>query len=293
MARLSRVLSAAVVGASAAMLPVSAHAQHQARGGVSIAHVTGSVVNASSTSSRSTSPKPTPAARSAASSATSAADRFAAPWSRPSVRRQWPARSATGRAASRSRRCRRATTSCAHTWPVSLRHAANRSVSPAPPLIVPQLQLRRIEKRRRNHGQRRNGAAGASNRRRRLPAPAGRATRRPHRGKDAHPHSETAWRLRHIRRSILKSDSGSRDLLTGDEPEIAAEGSFFGKRARWRGQLRLLLRRCAAQRRGQSAHDERVRARRAFRRCRAAARHRVCLDRVADARPATGRFARR
>ena len=96
--------------------------------------------------------------------------------------------------------------------------------------VVPQLQLRRID----------NVAATSGNTETTLPArpivaagfqlPQGETAAEDGKsatGKDAHPHSETAWRLRHIKRSILKSDTGS-PLLTGDDPEIA-QGSFFGK----------------------------------------------------------------
>lgn len=43
--------------------------------------------------------------------------------------------------------------------------------------------------------------------------------------KDDHPHTETAWRLRHIKRSILK-DSAREILVTADE---APRGSAFGR----------------------------------------------------------------
>ena len=43
----------------------------------------------------------------------------------------------------------------------------------------------------------------------------------------SHPHSETAWRLRHIKRSILKSES-SAIVLAGAEPE-ASDPSLFGR----------------------------------------------------------------
>jgi hypothetical protein len=45
--------------------------------------------------------------------------------------------------------------------------------------------------------------------------------------KDSHPHTETAWRLRHIKRSILK-DSSNAIVLTDDDAEIADE-SIFGR----------------------------------------------------------------
>ncbi len=45
--------------------------------------------------------------------------------------------------------------------------------------------------------------------------------------KDAHPHSETAWRLRHIKRSILK-DQSNAVVLAGNDPDISDE-SIFGR----------------------------------------------------------------
>ena len=43
-----------------------------------------------------------------------------------------------------------------------------------------------------------------------------------------HPHTETAWRLRHLKRSILKNASGVVDVADDDEGEIA-DGSAFGR----------------------------------------------------------------
>jgi hypothetical protein len=45
--------------------------------------------------------------------------------------------------------------------------------------------------------------------------------------KAAHPHTETAWRLRHIKRSILK-DRSNAIVLAGDDAEID-DGSIFGR----------------------------------------------------------------
>ncbi|HVL66665.1 MAG TPA: carboxypeptidase-like regulatory domain-containing protein [Vicinamibacterales bacterium] len=45
--------------------------------------------------------------------------------------------------------------------------------------------------------------------------------------KDTHPHSEMAWRLRHIKRSILK-DQSSTVVFTGDDVD-PDEGSIFGR----------------------------------------------------------------
>jgi hypothetical protein len=44
--------------------------------------------------------------------------------------------------------------------------------------------------------------------------------------KDAHPHSETAWRLRHIKRSILKERSNAIIVATD---ETLSDGSVFGR----------------------------------------------------------------
>lgn len=44
---------------------------------------------------------------------------------------------------------------------------------------------------------------------------------------EPHPHSETAWRLRHIKRSILKSES-SAIVVTADNVEVS-EASMFGR----------------------------------------------------------------
>jgi hypothetical protein len=43
-----------------------------------------------------------------------------------------------------------------------------------------------------------------------------------------HPHTETAWRLRHIRRSILK-DSAPISVFTGGNDDLVADGSVFGR----------------------------------------------------------------
>ncbi len=45
-------------------------------------------------------------------------------------------------------------------------------------------------------------------------------------GKDSHSHSETAWRLRHIKRSVLKSDNGS-SIFDAENSDL--EQSFFGR----------------------------------------------------------------
>ena len=45
--------------------------------------------------------------------------------------------------------------------------------------------------------------------------------------KSAHPHTDLAWRLRHLKRSILKSESGAV-IIAADDREFE-QGSFFGK----------------------------------------------------------------
>ena len=46
--------------------------------------------------------------------------------------------------------------------------------------------------------------------------------------KDTHPHTETAWRLRHIKRSILK-DRGPIVALVESDEELVPDGSLFGR----------------------------------------------------------------
>ena len=45
---------------------------------------------------------------------------------------------------------------------------------------------------------------------------------------DNHPHSETAWRLRHIKRSILK-DSSNAVVMPGNEGPVASSSALFGR----------------------------------------------------------------
>ena len=92
--------------------------------------------------------------------------------------------------------------------------------------VVPLLQLRRIDSVAATTGDatlvtRPIVAAG-------FQLPQGEATEENGSGKDSHSHTETAWRMRHIKRSILKNDNGSA-LFTDDDPEIAPENSFFGR----------------------------------------------------------------
>jgi hypothetical protein len=90
---------------------------------------------------------------------------------------------------------------------------------------VPELQLRRLEHVVGTGGEktltsRPIVAAGFQ-----LPQA---ATEKSAEGEDgqAHPHSELAWRLRHLKRSILKNESGI--AIPAEETEFA-QGSFFGR----------------------------------------------------------------
>jgi hypothetical protein len=93
---------------------------------------------------------------------------------------------------------------------------------------VPQLQIRRLDGATGTAGpagtpvpSRPIVAAGFS-----LPAaePAAEGSDAP---KDSHPHSETAWRLRHIKRSILK-DRANGIVLADSESDLSDE-SIFGR----------------------------------------------------------------
>jgi hypothetical protein len=93
---------------------------------------------------------------------------------------------------------------------------------------VPQLEMRRIESATGTSGtdtpmpSRPIIAAGFN-----LPPaePPGEAAKDD--GKDSHPHSETAWRLRHIKRSILKDESNAI-VIAGNDPDLTDE-SIFGR----------------------------------------------------------------
>jgi len=94
---------------------------------------------------------------------------------------------------------------------------------------VPQLQIRRIDDVAGPTGtadtplpSRPIVAAGFS-----LPAAESAAAESADASKDSHPHSETAWRLRHIKRSILKERSNAI-VLAGNEPDLSDE-SIFGR----------------------------------------------------------------
>ena len=99
------------------------------------------------------------------------------------------------------------------------------------PASAPQLEMRRLDGATGTSGtaepplpSRPIIAAGFS-----LPAAeAPEATAASNEGaKASHPHSETAWRLRHIKRSILK-DQSSAIVLAGNEPDLS-DGSVFGR----------------------------------------------------------------
>jgi TonB-dependent receptor-like protein/carboxypeptidase family protein len=61
-----------------------------------------------------------------------------------------------------------------------------------------------------------------------LEAPASSTTAAAAESKDDHPHSETAWRLRHVKRSILKDSA--REVVVADNEVEAGAGSAFGRR---------------------------------------------------------------
>lgn len=221
MARLGRVLSAVVVGASAAILPISAHAQIE--GVSSVRHARAASANAVKA-----------AAHTAGSLSGLVSDERGGPLRGAMVSAIGLTAMATALSDQHGRYAidplpageyivRAHMAGFAASRRESVRVAGSAAV-------VPQLQLRRIE----------NVAATTGNAETTLPArpivaagfqlPQGETAPEDGKdsaGKDSHPHSETAWRLRHIKRSILKSDTGS-PLLTGDDPEIA-RGSFFGR----------------------------------------------------------------
>lgn len=233
MARLGRVLSAVAVGATAAILPISVHAQTEAAPSVRYPRVpAASAVNASSTSNIS-SKTPTSAVVSIGGSLTGVvSDERGGPLGGAMVSAVGPAAMASALSDRHGRYAIDALPAGeyfvrAHLvgFAASRREAVRVS---GPVVVVPQLQLRRID----------NVAGTSGTTEATLPArpivaagfqlPQAEADDgKDATGKDAHSHSETAWRLRHITRSILKSDSGS-PLLTGDDPEIA-QGSVFGR----------------------------------------------------------------
>ncbi len=73
-------------------------------------------------------------------------------------------------------------------------------------------------------------------------------------GTDEHPHTETAWRIRHLPRSILKDAADAVPVGDDDRQQHAGAGLPL------RGLVvdAWLVRRSAVHRRGEPAHDERV-----------------------------------
>ena len=86
------------------------------------------------------------------------------------------------------------------------------------PAVVPQLQMRRLAPVVGTSGEKTLAsrpivAAGFG-----LPQPDTETESAEGAGKDGHPHSELAWRLRHLKRSILKNESGAV-VATSEEPD--------------------------------------------------------------------------
>ena len=91
--------------------------------------------------------------------------------------------------------------------------------------VVPQLQLRRLDQVTGTSGEKTLAsrpivAAGFQ-----LPQP--EQSDAEGTNKDGHPHTDLAWRLRHLKRSILKSESGAV-IVAADDTEFT-EGSMFGR----------------------------------------------------------------
>ena len=232
MARLGRVLSAVAVGASAAILPISVHAQSGSPASVQTARASTTRVATASTSPV---PRTSPAPVRGGSLSGVVSDERGGPLRGAMVSAVSPTAMASavsdqhGRYAIDALPVGEYVVRAHMVGFAASRRASVRVAGPA--TIVPQLQLRRID----------NVAATTGSTDTALPArpivaagfqlPQGEKAADDEdgvSGKDSHPHTETAWRLRHIKRSILKNENGS-PLLTGDEPEIEAEGSFFGR----------------------------------------------------------------
>ena len=178
MARLGRVLSAVVVGASAAILPISVHAQS---GGTSVR--THGITPVSARPAARPHPPfrrtPTKAVVQLGGSLTGVvSDERGGPLARRDgvgrrPDRDGDARSATSTAATRSTRCPPANTSSARTWRASPHRGVSRSRRRAR-RRRPAAAVAADRQRRRNHRRGRDNAAGTSDRRGRLPAAAGR-----------------------------------------------------------------------------------------------------------------------
>ena len=229
MARLGRVLSAVVAGASAALLPISAFAQ---TGGVSPSRQGQPVAAAKATSSATVSPAVPAAPRASGSLAGSVSDERGASLKGAMISAIGLNAMATAMSDHQGRYAMDALPAGdyvvrAHMtgFAASRRESVRVGTAAAE---VPQLRLRKLE----------NVAATTGTPDTTLPArpivaagfqlPQGESTED---GKDAngkdHSHSETAWRLRHIKRSILKNDNGST-IFTSPDPDIT-EGSFFSR----------------------------------------------------------------
>ena len=232
MARLGRVLSAAAVGAGAAIVPISAHAQSDGTG-------------------RPVEPRAPP--------------RPARPQHQT---RPFPIDHSRARRVTERRRQRRARRPAARRDGVGRRrHCNGDAPSPISPAVSrstrlpageyvvrahwrasPHPAVKSVRVGRIEHGRSRSCSCGASTTLPPRAAPltalparpivaAGFSSRRGRRPTTMRTVVEegcasayrNAWRLRHIKRSILKDRRTDHHLLTGDDPEIAAEESFFGR----------------------------------------------------------------
>ena len=235
MARLGRVLSAVAVGASAAILPISVHAQSGSPASVQTARAGTTRVAMASTSPV---PRTSPAPVRAGSLSGVVSDERGGPLRGAMVSAVSPTAMASavsdqhGRYAIDALPVGEYVVRAHMVGFAASRRASVRVAGPA--TIVPQLQLRRID----------NVAATTGSTDTALPArpivaagfqlPQGEKAADDEdgvSGKDSHPHTETAWRLRHIKRSILKNENGSPLLLTEREafggPIIENQGVSF------------------------------------------------------------------
>src|SRR5688500_3350347 len=228
MARLGRVLSVVAVGASAALLPFSVHAQTSGRSSVRAPLPASLTITPAVLDSRAP-----VSARAAGSLNGVVNDERGGPVRGAMVSAVGMSAMATAVSDQNGRYAidalpageymvRAHRTGFAASRRQSVRVAAGATV-------VPQLQLRRIDSVTATSGtdaaitSRPIVAAGIKLPQADAAAEDGKAA-----DKDGHPHTETAWRLRHIKRSILKSDNGS-PLLTGEAVVPHEEESLFGK----------------------------------------------------------------
>jgi hypothetical protein len=219
MARLGRVLSAAVIlGAGAALIPGSAHAQGSAR-------------------PESTGPAPTAVTRVARLSAGTIAGLVIDERGGPVAGARVTAIGATMALTFTDENGQFITESLPAGEYVVRAHRSGFSASKraivnvgAAAATVPQLELRRLDATAGTTGttapplpSRPIIAAGFS-----LPeAETSDAASAEEAKPDGHPHSETAWRLRHIKRSILKDRSNAIELA-GNDPDFG-DASLFGR----------------------------------------------------------------